>query len=656
MNSKFLVAAAMIGSVNAFTCTRPETEPGAYYTPVVDPSSLDSTDAIWSSGTIASGTASFVSACADDYYGAVVANVCTQDGPYTLTGCTAVTVCGNTLAGPARATTTAATATTDKVCADCASSTWALLATDNCAAWSTCGNQVALSSCGEADPRGVETAGTLTADTVCEDCAAGTWAAGNGNCATWTVCGIATGTTARAETQAPSLVLDRTCADCAANFWAATDTDDCAANTVCGNQADNSVRTTTTAATPIENTVCAACTVGSWGANAGDCTACTVVTGALTAANYECTSATDSRVDTCAATITTKLTYGSDALTGPPAVAGTMDTCTATCAPGTWDAPSPGDSNVCTPCDTVTNAADDATYTCQADTGDASRVSACGMPNGWQKWKTVGTDTSTDDTCTSTCAAGFFYDANMICTPCTAVTNEVAGATYTCTTNSDTRVSGCQDVYFKTVGACGSADTCPMCNAVTGSLTNTALTCTSLLTSRVAACAASGTTKKNGAANGAMADTCLTACPAGSWDSNNVCTGCTAITNKATSATITCVSASTSQLVGDCATGFYKTAGTADTCNACTDITYKATAATVTCTTNVDSRIDACAAGFFKTTGAAGATDTCTACTVVAYAESETCTAADDSIPVCDSGYYTVRCFEWSLFFVVWCR
>ena len=51
----------------------------------------------------------------------------------------------------------------------------------------------------------------------------------------------------------------------------------------------------------------------------------------------------------------------------------------------------------------------------------------------------------------------------QICASCIVVANAVNGATYTCTTNADSRVSACAAGYFKTVGGSGVADTCTAC-------------------------------------------------------------------------------------------------------------------------------------------------------------------------------------------------
>ena len=95
--------------------------------------------------------------------------------------CTATITCGNTDSTGSTPRAATASATAQTTCAACASPTWAALATDNCAAWTTCGNQA---------PVGSNTAVTrLTGNTAiaagtCAACTSGTTAAsGTANCA-----------------------------------------------------------------------------------------------------------------------------------------------------------------------------------------------------------------------------------------------------------------------------------------------------------------------------------------------------------------------------------------------------------------------------------------------------------------------------------------
>merc|ERR1711865_1270630 len=157
--------------------------------------------------------------------------------------------------------------------------------------------------------------------------------------------------------------------------------------TACTAVADKASAATLTCKSATTSQLVGDCAATHYKVTSGDadvCTACTVVTGALSAATYTCTSATDSRVPACAAADTTKQTVGAAAA---GAVAGTMDTCTAACADGSFD-----NSDVCTAC---TKAAGDATVTCTA-AGLAVVV---------------------------TCANGYYNDAAdpAVCTACLAV-------------------------------------------------------------------------------------------------------------------------------------------------------------------------------------------------------------------------------------------
>ena len=158
-------------------------------------------------------------------------------------------------------------------------------------------------------------------------------------------------------------------------------------DTNCGNQVDGTTSRNV-------NGECVRCNSGSFAAdNSMNCAVCTAVVGALSTATYTCTNAFDSRVSACAASSTTKKTVGT---TG-------ADTCTASCAAGTWD-----NSNVCTACAAVTGAKSDATYTCISAT--TSRVSACAASSTTKK--TVGSSDAAD-TCTAQCAAGTWDNANV---------------------------------------------------------------------------------------------------------------------------------------------------------------------------------------------------------------------------------------------------
>ena len=111
------------------------------------------------------------------------------------------------------------------------------------------------------------------------------------------------------------------------------------------------------------------------------------------------------------------------------------------------------------------------------------------------------------------------------CTECPDVEHAPeSGATYTCTTAADSRVSACAVGYFKTVGRSGDADLCTACTIITNEATGATYTCTSVSNSRVSAC--EGDHFKTIGSSGA-ADTCTTctACARGQFDSGTQCDG-----------------------------------------------------------------------------------------------------------------------------------
>jgi len=76
------------------------------------------------------------------------------------------------------------------------------------------------------------------------------------------------------------------------------------------------------------------------------------------------------------------------------------------------------------------------------------------------------TCTTADDSKVSACADGFWKDETGtadVCTECTVVGDAVTGATYTCTTADDSKVSGCSDGFWK--DDTGTADVCTACPA-----------------------------------------------------------------------------------------------------------------------------------------------------------------------------------------------
>merc|ERR1711865_1051353 len=434
--------------------------------------------------------------------------------------------------------------------------------------------------------------------------------------------------------------------------FAATGDADCAACTAVTNGV---TLTCTTAA----NSEVASCAAGFWKDTTGAadvCTACATVTGALTAATYTCTTASDSRVSACAAAATTKKTVGAD---------GATDTCTDVCGANTWD-----NSNVCTAltiCGT------------QLKVGTADAVARL------KGTAAVTTGLATANNVCDACIAGTYAaDDATNCVACATVTNALvattdpvaAGATYTCTTPKNSRVSACAAAHWRDNSgqadkctahtACGkqvkvgdadaavrtastaasaTADAvCAVCTAgtygtnsgdcntcatvdgamaasgtgVTPVVAAATYTCTTNSDSRVSACA-TATSKKTVGADGAT-DTCTATCAvAGTWDKEGICTACTAAANAATT---TCSATGTDSVAASCNDGFWKDG---DKCTACTAADPVVANAMYTCgSANAPTSFQNCKDGFFK--NAAG--DACTACTAIANAGSITCTSA----------------------------
>ena len=231
--------------------------------------------------------------------------------------------------------------------------------------------------------------------------------------------------------------------------------------------------------------------------------------------------------------------------------------------------------------------------------------------NGQVSGAYFGSDTST---CSCTCTAG--YIGTNCETPCTAVTNSLAGTALTCTSVSDSQVNACAIGYWK--DETGAADVCTTCPAVTNSLAGTALTCTSVSDSQINACAIGYWKDETGAAD--------------------VCTPCPAVANSLANTALTCSSATNSQIVA-CASGYWKvTTGAADVCAVCTAVPN---AATVTCTSATNSVASACHDEFVLASGACigktcgykdgnGGAVTCDK-SQIAKASTTSCTSCDDS-------------------------
>merc|ERR1712166_1171805 len=451
----------------------------------------------------------------------------------------------------------------------------------------------------------------------------------------------------RTETTGMTTTADTVCADCAANTWAATGADACAAKTVCGKQvavgaAAAADRTETTGMTKTADTVCAACAVGTFAVCNGDCTACTVVADSLTDTVLSCTSATDSRVVACAAA--KRKTGGVDATTD---AAGTADTCTTDCADGTFVA----SATACTRCTTDDNAATTATYKCTSAknarfVGDCKdkfyKVSsgekdvceahtACGIAVvGADALRVATAGTASADTVCAACAAGTYATGNGACFSCRTVTDSLAGTALTCTTTSDSRVVACAAKKVKHAGV----------DANTDGVTVTADTCADSVGcgNNIAGTARTATTPKTDTAD-AVCPACVTGasetagncgCDAGTFKNTDstACTACTAAAAPDANAMYTCTDA-TAATAFTCKAGFFKDG---DKCTACTAITN---AGSITCTSATNSAVGMC------NTGAEGNSDAgkCTACDAIANA-AVTCTWPGNSqIATCNNKF-----------------
>ena len=242
-----------------------------------------------------------------------------------------------------------------------------------CLSLTMCGKQVAVGSnaavtrtIGEAKA----TDGTATGNNACAACAHGTWADGNGDCAVHSLCGTADcSPNARATIGKADATTNTVCAACGYKTWS-TAFGNCESNTYCGKQVGGNSRDTTV--TDVEqgyvahsNTAAGTCwpcnNTGSHAADdASDCTPCTAVKGGIATS---CTTADDSWA-TCSC-VYPKHTFGG---------VGAADTCTLSCAAGTWD-----NADECTDCTIVGNAS---TVTCTSATDSTVVTCATGFDLG----------------------------------------------------------------------------------------------------------------------------------------------------------------------------------------------------------------------------------------------------------------------------------
>ena len=382
------------------------------------------------------------------------------------------------------------------------------------------------------------------------------------------------------------------------------------------------------------------CATGYYGDN-GVCHLCTLVTNAI---SVTCTDASTSQVTAC------KIGYLKGAL---------GDTCTSSCALNQYV----DDNGVCQFCTPIANAS---SVTCT----DASTSYVVDCIAGL--WKTV------PDTCTDSCAAGYYGD-NDVCHRCTQVVNALY---ITCTNANNSQVVACKSDFWKTIG---NPDTCTLscalneyvdvngvCQLCTFVANADSMTCSGVNNTRVEC--SYGFWKTSGTG---VSDVCTTSCTTGYYgDVNGVCQLCTIINN---AIAVTCTSDSFSQVVA-CKSNFWKTDGTQgvpDTCTAscasgyysdsnfvCHRCTPVIDAISVTCTNATNTRVTECIHNMWVVTGIysdkcqwieycesdeyPSTASTCISCPAIQNALSVTCDF-DDYIQVveCKIGFNKVIGEEW---------
>merc|ERR1712195_330892 len=274
--------------------------------------------------------------------------------PNGQTNCVAHTVCGTQVGGASRLV--GASGILAGSCALCTAGTFGANGAADCAACTTVDNAAtgATLTCTDAtDSRVTACKATYgwtsaadvagTHDTCVAACPCGKWAKAFDTlqplrCTAHGTCGaIQASGTLRATTTAGTATTNTVCADCADGTFAAGMWAKCALVTSCENLLTCGARVEVLAATTTADRTCTACADGSYATANGDCAECTPISGASA---VTCTSNADSIATTCVAQCPKKTT--------PTAAAGT---CSSTCAAGYWD-----NSDTCDACTAVTNA------------------------------------------------------------------------------------------------------------------------------------------------------------------------------------------------------------------------------------------------------------------------------------------------------------
>jgi hypothetical protein len=473
-----------------------------------------------------------------------------------------------------------------------------------CTAWTVCGQNA-----------NTIVEGSSTADRQCA-CDNGHWeqnrGEGGGDCAPWTTCDEG-----HHETVEPTLFNDRECEPNTCTMPTTAPTGYVIDSFACSDRATGSI-VCETPATCIAGFFTTTAVSYSCPADGGElalagCSECEAVSNAATDATVTCSTSTNSRVSECA------VGFFKD---------------------GT------GDADVCTPCEVVANAATDATYTCSSAAD--SRVSSCGDDH----FK-VGSGTADVCTACATCASGQFTSeecsatSDAQCTSCETIEHAIDGATYTCESASDSRVSACAAGYERVPGGDQLADTCAPISGKCGGNAEGAgdYTCpqryhslADQVTINSVACVDETCTTEE--ATRRTEECCAEDCPTPSSTDAELC--CTPVDFALSGTQYTCTGATDSR-IGECAAGYFRnSAAVADACTTCTPVENAAVDASYTCTTSSDSRTDSCGAGYYK--DSAESADICTPCTPVASAAegaAYTCdTATTSRVSACAAGSY----------------
>merc|ERR1712166_1381209 len=353
--------------------------------------------------------------------------------PNGQTNCVAHTVCGTQVGGASRLV--GASGILAGSCALCTAGTFGANGAADCAACTTVDNGVGLTCTDATDSRvtacdatygwtsAADVAGTH--DTCVAACPCGQWAkpwvTGQPlRCTAHGVCGDQlAGAVMRATTTAGTATADKVCADCAADTYAAGYWADCAAITACGTQLTCGARVEVDAATTTADRTCTACADGTYEGAGRNCVECTAISGASA---VTCTSSTDSRTTACAAQC-------------PLKTSATADSCGPTCATGYWEnsatcdmctAVTNADGGVtCTSATTsqVTSGACDAGYFLTAGTADICTMDT--VCDASRPQVTAATDTA-DTVCTA-CPTG--ESSEVTGGVCAATTTSAPAAT-----------------------------------------------------------------------------------------------------------------------------------------------------------------------------------------------------------------------------------